>query len=232
MSNPDKQVQDQAHLLRNMVEETQHSQNDAVHSSNFPPRSTVHKNKTTQFKWKMKYPIVRLLLIFFILLPIILLSIHYYRSDGENKSTAVIDTNEHGFENVELDIGNSKDILNADLYENHQPSTSVDNEEMTKDYQEHTSIVANQDLSKQKETHDQQVVEKKESTISDTQQSGTKNGAEYVVKYHKVKANETLFSISKEYYHNKNGVQSIQKWNHLKGIDIFVGQTLKIPIKK
>jgi hypothetical protein len=47
---------------------------------------------------------------------------------------------------------------------------------------------------------------------------------------HKVKANETLSSISIKYFHSKEGEKLIRDWNRLNDSNIYEGQILEIPL--
>jgi LysM repeat protein len=47
---------------------------------------------------------------------------------------------------------------------------------------------------------------------------------------HKVEPGETLFSIAMRYYHSRDGEMIIKNYNHLEGITVYSGTTLKIPI--
>lgn len=102
MKNKETQHYDQAQYLRNMVHDNSISQMEHVKEQpSLPPRSEVHKKKKAKIKWKIKHPIVRLLAIFFILLPIIILSI-YYKNNGVNH-VIVPDSNSHGVTEVEVE---------------------------------------------------------------------------------------------------------------------------------
>ena len=57
--------EDQAENLRKKMENISEQQEDELQ---LPPRSEVHKKKKT--KWKVKHPLVRILALFFVLLPI------------------------------------------------------------------------------------------------------------------------------------------------------------------
>ncbi|WP_138416903.1 hypothetical protein [Aquibacillus sediminis] len=82
---------DQAYELRNMMNEINDNTEDEnievetkqdhrgdsqqdVNILNLPPRSQVHEDKKTKVKWKISYPLVRLLLILFILIVMLLLT--------------------------------------------------------------------------------------------------------------------------------------------------------------
>ncbi|MCM3566758.1 hypothetical protein [Neobacillus mesonae] len=73
-----------------------------------PPRSKLHTRKRKRRKWKFKYPLIRILVIFFILLPIIIFStISYF--DGKRvihvkKSTG----SSNYYETIHLDQSNNE----------------------------------------------------------------------------------------------------------------------------
>lgn len=82
---------DQAEELRKRmvqgeeIDEVKQVEKDELHDvSNLPPRSVVHKRKKKEPKHKkqsnhkLKYPLIRLLVFFFILLPFVVLSIYTY----------------------------------------------------------------------------------------------------------------------------------------------------------
>lgn len=70
------------------VKQVKHAEEDVMDElfdiSNLPPRSEVHKRKKKepehkkQSNQKLKYPLIRLLVFFFILLPFVVLSIYTY----------------------------------------------------------------------------------------------------------------------------------------------------------
>ncbi|ANB61833.1 LysM peptidoglycan-binding domain-containing protein [Anoxybacteroides amylolyticum] len=79
-------MHDQAEQLRKQMEEKKEP--DVL---SLPPRSEVHKSKEKKTKWKIKYPLVRLLLLFFILLPFVIFAIYYM---GDKRTIAPIKKSE------------------------------------------------------------------------------------------------------------------------------------------
>lgn len=78
---------DQAEQLRKRMQEGEISeakQDELLDVSTLPPRSEVHKRKKKEPKHqkqsnhKLRYPLIRLLVFFFILLPFIIFSIYTY----------------------------------------------------------------------------------------------------------------------------------------------------------
>jgi LysM repeat protein len=81
-----QRIEDQAEALRELVQ--QKSKPAKEDGLSLPPRSEVHRQKRTKKrekkkKWKLKYPLIRLLVLFFILLPISMLSIYYTHRDSK-----------------------------------------------------------------------------------------------------------------------------------------------------
>lgn len=74
--NKEYPYRDQAEKLRRRIERKDFTEGRVVERVQLPPRNSVHKKKKKTNKWKLKYPIIRILVVFFILLPIIILSIY------------------------------------------------------------------------------------------------------------------------------------------------------------
>lgn len=100
--NKEEPYRNQAERLKRKIEKTTEP---IAKDSHLPPRSEVHRNKKKKTKKKLKYPLIRLLVLFFILLPIIF-SIYSYMG---GKFIGVIKTSitpNKGYETVNFD--NSK----------------------------------------------------------------------------------------------------------------------------
>jgi LysM repeat protein len=68
-----------------------------------PPRSEIHRQKKSKkrVKWKLKYPVIRLLALFFILLPISMLSIYYANNDSKTV-TVVTRSETSSYEQIDI----------------------------------------------------------------------------------------------------------------------------------
>jgi LysM repeat protein len=102
----EQRFEDQAEGLRELVQQKNQSIKEGGLS--LPPRSEVHRKKPKKRekkkKWKLKYPLVRLLVLFFILLPISMLSIYYTNQDS--KIVTVVTRSETGsYELVDIASG-------------------------------------------------------------------------------------------------------------------------------
>ncbi|SFA55247.1 LysM domain-containing protein [Parageobacillus thermantarcticus] len=68
-----------------------------------PPRREVHRRKKAKkrAKWKLKYPLIRLLALFFISLPVLMLGIYYANNDS--KIVTVVTRSETGsYEQIDI----------------------------------------------------------------------------------------------------------------------------------
>ncbi|WP_044748000.1 LysM peptidoglycan-binding domain-containing protein [Bacillus alveayuensis] len=91
-----------------------------------PPRSEVHKKTERKIKWKIKYPIIRLLALFFILLPISILSI-YYLYDKKTTNLITLKQND-SYETV--DIAHDDNEQPSEVKPNSQAIQSSSSEEV------------------------------------------------------------------------------------------------------
>ncbi|RSK27478.1 LysM peptidoglycan-binding domain-containing protein [Bacillus sp. HMF5848] len=216
---------DQAERLRERVELVK----GAEQTTELPPRADIHKKKENnkKVKLKVKYPIIRLLLLFFILLPISILAIKYYSSEQNVKTV-----NE-----PQLQSDNVYEAVNID--DKRDPKSEPDKEEAaTPDVESQDEKTASEEVGQKIETEVSQ--EEEESTDNITSNQGSENTeapAENTVKktdivYHTVQPKETLFSISMKYFNSKEGIEIIQENNNLKSNEIYVGQRLTIPLNK
>lgn len=88
--------EDQAENLRKKMENINKQQeSDELH---LPPRSEVHKKKKT--KWKIKHPLVRILALFFVLLPISIYSIYHL---VDKRPVQVVTIDDDSYETVDVD---------------------------------------------------------------------------------------------------------------------------------
>lgn len=98
--NNEEPYRDQAERLRQKIEKINEP---IVEASNLPPRSEMHRNKKKKTKFKLKYPLIRLLVLFFILLPITIFSIYSYMEGKylNAKNASVTSNKEYDTINVE-----------------------------------------------------------------------------------------------------------------------------------
>src|SRR3954447_22079393 len=119
--NKEEPYRDQAERLKQRIQKI----NEKVDgdSEKLPPREHVHRQKRKKTKWKVKYPVIRLLVLCFILLPIIIFSVISYRDSGVKvNGTQKTSGSSVGYETINLkktnpDIEDTKDESVKDAQE-------------------------------------------------------------------------------------------------------------------
>jgi LysM repeat protein len=217
--NDQKRLSDQAEGLRTkMIDEYKQEHGD------YPPRSEVHKGqKSKKAKVKMKYPVIRLLALFFILLPICILSMNLY-FNGENAQKT------QGDQVVGVDtvfISNGQESTNESEEENSSDSTVEEQDFSDQESEEVASTNTPSSENKEKVEQEDQVTE--DSLQKNSEETSVEEYKE--IKTHQVASGETLFTISIQYYNSKAGMEIIRTYNGITGNEIYEGQVLKIPIK-
>lgn len=224
--NNDEQNRDQAERLRHKIEQIKENPRASRASKKLPPRSEVHNQKRKKTKWKLKYPIIRLLVLFFILLPIIIFSIYTYNEKQRLGAENIVNSDTGGYERVDI--------------ERDEEAESKGEEETKKETEEIEEIESN----KQTEVEESETTTEEQEGTTSQPNSGTSTdntstneeskdnpAAEEKIIHHRVQANETLFRIAMKYYNSQAGVEIIKNANQLKGNEIQAGQVLVIPIK-
>ena len=89
--------EDQAENLRKKMENISNQQES--NEFHLPPRSQVHSKKK-KTKWKMKHPLVRILALFFVLLPIAIYSMYHL---VEKRPIQVVTIDDESYETVDVD---------------------------------------------------------------------------------------------------------------------------------
>lgn len=234
MSDLDKRS-DQAEGLRTkMIDEykTEHGI--------YPPRSELHKGKDKNTKVKMKHPVISILALFFILLPVFILSINLYygeKKEQKNNEETII-----GEDRVYISYGQSADIdsdaTNQSLDENEANSPDIEKENSTSGNEADEQTEPIENSMNEEDVTNKQDVSEVATTQSTNESSKTMDSKEQnapvqykEIKTHKVGAGETLFSIAIKYYNNRSGEDIIRQYNGFNGNEIYEGQILKIPIK-
>ncbi|PLS16381.1 peptidoglycan-binding protein LysM [Bacillus sp. M6-12] len=208
-------MDDQAGGLRSEMKVSRTSR-----SSKLPTRSEVHRDKRKKNKWKIKFPMLKLLSLFFILLPITIYSLYSYfdqkQDAGRNGESS------GGYETI--NIGGSSEgsghiPAQAETPPETETSTSIQNESYAKD-----------DLAGEPKAPAPAAAAKPADEQGKQQNESDPPG--YKVLYHTVQPQETIFRISMKYYKSQDGIPLIREWNSLQANEIEVGQVLKIPIKQ
>jgi len=205
--NSEEPYRDQAERLKQRIEKI----NEKVDiKDDLPPREHIHRQKKKKTKWKLKYPVIRLLVLFFILLPIIIFSVISYR-EGANKVNGVPKNTDDsvGYETINLETSNEEEEPKVEDLDQSKETNPEDN-----------TTVQPSNEGKQAETTEP--IKKATEVPIEPQKNSTVT--------HKVKPNENLYRIALKYYHSPNGMDIIMKANNLKSKQVNAGQVLKIPI--
>jgi len=212
-----------------------------------PTRKSVHQKKKKRSKMKVKIPVIQLLALFFILLPIGFLTAYYYLQNPDQKATQNEPKEPTGTTEVVEQVDddqlkqNIPAMATAETKEDQEEKTqeSKKQENKSNDEEEKQAAVkkendkqAGTDTEKEKSTTVKEKEKEAKEKSTNAKEEQPKKEESYNVVYHTVQPQETVFSISMTYYKSKEGIPLIQKWNNLNGNNIWVGQKLKIPLKK
>jgi LysM repeat protein len=237
--NKEKPIRDQAERLRKRVErKTEHA---VEKREALPPRSELHRQKQKKTKVKVKYPVIRLMALFFILLPITIFSIISYLEGGKGPIDFTSDR-----AGVELiDVADAGEEKAGDSNADDEDAPAI--EEITDESDIDVAVAAPAPESRDEKNssdfkaEDQQnsgpaaagtAKEKAQETPETTAPPVDNNpvGQEKII-YHTVQPSETLFRVAMKYYKSQDGIPIIKSANNIQGNEIQAGQILKIPIK-
>ncbi|HHW35979.1 MAG TPA: LysM peptidoglycan-binding domain-containing protein [Bacillales bacterium] len=192
---------DQAEILRERMEENQSE------TSGLPPRSEVHRKKDKKVNYRFRFPLIRLLVLTFILIVCIVASYNLWKDH--------------------IQLTNASETKNEI-----KNNSNIDVFEMKEDGVEEGGTVEEiQDEHKVAQPTETIPAPIEETTTEVKEIEATPVQTAKVL-HHKVKAGETLYRISMKYYKSRTGEEIIKKAN---GLDangtVMTGQILKIPIK-
>jgi len=237
--NKEEPYRDQAERLKQRIQKINEKADGD--SQKLPPREQIHRQKKKKTKWKIKFPVIRLLVLCFILLPIIIFSVISYRDNGGKVSgTQKTSGDSIGYETINLEESNPENGDKKDVSDRSPQAVG----EVAAPKAESLVTSAQQDQpadgsakttpvpSTSQGTDNQQVSDKNSqpSEVVKSQPTATAPKKTSKIIYHTVKPKETLFTLAVRYYHSKDGVVIIERANKLQNEDIYVGQVLKIPL--
>ncbi|TDL77022.1 LysM peptidoglycan-binding domain-containing protein [Rhodococcus qingshengii] len=216
--NKEEPFRTQAERLKQRIEKINEETSEG--RDKLPPREQIHREKRKKTKLKVKYPIIRILVLFFILLPIVIFSAYSYLEEGKSNKTEKVTGDSSGYEVINFEKSETESSSVNKVVEEEDKST-VEIEEDT--------IEVQQPVSPETPVLDP-VSEQGNNNIPNTDKNSSVSTETTIT--HTVKTGENLYRISLKYYHSKAGEEIIRKANKLKGNEIYVGQVLKIPVKK
>jgi LysM repeat protein len=221
--NKEEPYRDQADRLKQRIERINEETNEV--RDQLPPREQIHREKRKKTKLKVKYPVIRMLVLFFILLPIVIFSAYTYLEEGKKGNrTEKVSGDSSGYE-----------VIN---YEKSETESTTESET-----EEETVAKIEETIEVQKSVIPDTTVKSPVSTDKGTDKNSGTSTEPVTAKpdsskdtrktiYHTVKKGENLYRISLKYYHSKAGEDIIRKANNLKGNEIYLGQVLEIPLTK
>lgn len=248
---------DQAEKLRKKIEKYNEPSLEET-KTKLPPRSQLHRNKKKKTKWRLKFPLLRLLVLFFILLPITIFSIYSYIG-SKHIVTEKASVSSKGYETINFEKSKSEQTNHSTENSNKKVSSPKQQKEKSTENSSNNSTTSQQTIDSEKNSGQDSVppapppsnslavigAESDKSTNiqadpsinqSNTAQVQPKTVPNQVetkkIVYHTVQPHETLYHIAMNYYQSKTGVKTIKAANHLKTDSISTGQVLKIPLNK
>ncbi|WML59900.1 LysM peptidoglycan-binding domain-containing protein [Neobacillus sp. PS2-9] len=232
--NKEEPYRDQAERLKQRIQKI----NEKVeYGDELPPREQIHRQKKKKTKWKLRFPVIRLLVVCFILLPIIIFSVISYRDNGKKiLGTEKTSSDSIGYETINLD--NNEDESKADSVKTEDHIQNDSNVSSPKEQSE-VPLVEEKSTDDSSQQPTQSVPASSNKAPGDQQQTDKNSSTQTVtkkteptvrVKYHKVQPGEGLFRIAMDYYQSQKGIDIIKKANNLTSENIYAGQVLKIPL--
>lgn len=234
--NNEEPYRDQAERLKQRIEKINEKIED---KAVLPPREQIHRQKKKKTKLKLKYPLIRLLVLFFILLPVIIFSVISYQDGAKTVSGIEKPTEDNvGYETIDLEKSKEDDETNLEksdesqetIIENsdsEEPDDEIVNKSVqtpsTDENKTDTQVDKNSEQEKVTETTETQV--ETETTVRENTETSTKSKEIY----HTVKPNENLYRLAMKYYNSPKGMDIIMNANNLNSKQIRAGQVLKIP---
>ncbi|MBU8770609.1 LysM peptidoglycan-binding domain-containing protein [Cytobacillus oceanisediminis] len=243
--NKEDPYRDQAERLRKKIDRKQEVEYSGQKSA-LPPRSRVHQEKRKKSKWKVKYPVIRLLALFFILLPITIFSIYQYVSSDKNINAGLnAEIEETGSETVvfatnDEDEGTAIEVREEPESQEPEKPEKAEGVQVKEDAKVQQEKQASQTTAKEdkgsepnsKNQAQQTAPESTDSSKTAGKQEQEELKTEGKVVYHTVKPKETIFRIAMTYYKSQSGIEKIKQANNLPSNEIQTGQVLKIPLEQ
>jgi LysM repeat protein len=195
-----------------------------------PARSEVHREKKKKNKWRMKYPLISMLLLFFILLPLTVFSIYSY-FDSRNGPLVVMSEDVDDVEEVrydQSDNGNEESLGEAGSIEEEAAVIDKKEESLNEDAASMTGKEQPASTEPASPSPEQESAEEKPK--EEVNEEPVEEQPAYKIVYHTVAPQETLYRIAMKYYNSQSGVERIKEWNNIHNNEIRSGQVLEIPL--
>lgn len=215
--NHEEPIRDQAEKLRKRIDSASNT-NLEKKQEKLPPRSRIHHHKQSKTKMKIKYPILKILGLFFVLLPVVVFSVYTYNEGLPSKGPEQVGSQRVDFETVQ--------ITEVPAEDNNSSGDSQPTEVVVPEEVEVLAETAPEDTSTAAVTQ-APTPEQPAETVPPAETASS----EASIVYHTVQPSETLYRIAMKYYQSQEGIATITEANLIKNNEIHVGQTLLIPMK-
>ncbi|MGM0828180.1 MAG: LysM peptidoglycan-binding domain-containing protein [Bacillota bacterium] len=195
-----------------------------------PARSEVHREKKKKNKWRMKYPLISMLLLFFILLPLTVFSIYSY-FDSRNGPLVVMSEDVDDVEEVsydQSDNGNEESLGESGSIE--EEATVIDKKEESLNEDAASMTGKEQPASTEPASPSPEQESAEEKPKKEVDEEPVEEQPAYKIVNHTVAPQETLYRIAMKYYNSQSGVERIKEWNNIHNNEIQSGQVLEIPL--
>lgn len=223
---------DQADKLKQKIERVQEETKPKKREP-LPPRSELHREKKKKNKVKLKYPLISLLLLFFILMPLTVFSIYSY-FDSRNEPLVVLSEENNEVEEVQYERTDEEEDSGVVSEENPEAELHDEDETVPEKSQESVNDAErNKDEKKLPAAKAAEVKEpEREEPAPEESDSVPPQETNPQIIYHTVQPQETIFRIAMKYYHSQDGIEKIKQANNLPSNEIQSGQVLKILISE
>jgi len=229
--NREDPYRDQAERMKRRMDKTTHFAETPTKKEELPPRSRLHREKRKKNKWKIKYPVISLLALFFILLPVVIFSMSkYWNTPGKSEKTAGPESFETvGYDNQDEEKGTT--VEENEIVPKEESESSNLKEEKPKEEKQKEEPDVDESSNKDAASTDKNSGnDKAEEETEQSEPEKQEEKQDFV--YHTVKQNETVYRIAMNYYNSPSGVDIIRKANNIKNDKIQAGQVLVIPKNK
>lgn len=214
----------QAEKLRQKIERVESvPEQEVKQKKSLPKRSDIHQEK----RKKIKYPLIKGMLAFFVLLPVLMYGLYSSLDVSGNENRNVV-TEEGQPEEVTYETKEVKERVESEVASEEKKET-VESEpaSATDEAEEPVPAKEVEEEAQIEEVSDENLVQlnDQEETVQEDE-----FGANVQVIEHTVKPQETLFRIAMNYYKSQEGIDKIKEWNNIDHHDLEAGQVLKIPL--
>lgn len=221
--NKEDPYRDQAERLRQRIARKPVSVDK---KEEMPPRANLHRQRKKKTNWKLKYPIIRLLVLCFILLPVSIFGIKAYLDDQRIGGAEETEGNSSGYETIDFENNDfTEEIDNAELDTEiieETEESSTQQLEATPNPVLQPDVITDEKTPEVDSSHDEVTPQTQKSEVPAMTEE-----VEQVI-YHTVQPKENLYRIAMKYYQSKSGIEIIKRDNHISGNEIHTGQKLKI----